>query len=179
MDDDTISRKAAVNALWKALYAYEDKTEKQFQESEDLDIYDWMVHRIFVQNMSDIDRRTILDLPSAERQKVQSNECKYWDNESNFCALYKPSTEQHEHITSEMDETFRMASEIRLAVGCNTSRECWELARKGEIKRIKHGQWIDGKCSVCEANAPYTEDGFWEETSYCPYCGAKMDKILT
>lgn len=68
MDDDTISRKAAVNALWKALYAYEDKTEKQFQESEDLDIYDWMVHRIFVQNMSDIDRRTILDLPSAERQ---------------------------------------------------------------------------------------------------------------
>lgn len=28
-------------------------------------------------------------------------------------------------------------------------------------------------------NAPYTEDGFWEETSYCPYCGAKMDKILT
>jgi rubrerythrin len=67
MDDDTISRKAAVNALWKALYAYEDKTEKQFQESEDLDIYDWMVHRVFVQNMSDIDRRIILDLPSTER----------------------------------------------------------------------------------------------------------------
>lgn len=66
MDDDTISRKAAVNALWKVLYAYEDKTEKQFQESEDLDIYDWMVHRIYVQNMSDIDRRTILDLPSAQ-----------------------------------------------------------------------------------------------------------------
>lgn len=68
MDDDTISRKAAVNALWKALYAYEDKTKKQFLESEDLDIYDWMVHRIFVQNMSDIDRRIILDLPSAERR---------------------------------------------------------------------------------------------------------------
>lgn len=50
------------------MYAYEDKTEKQFQESEDLDIYDWMVHRIYVQNMSDIDRRTILDLPSAERR---------------------------------------------------------------------------------------------------------------
>ena len=66
--DDTISRKAAVNALWKALYEYEDKTEKRFQESEDLDIYDWMVHRIFVQNMSDIDRRIILDLPSAERR---------------------------------------------------------------------------------------------------------------
>ena len=68
MNEDTISRKAAVNALWKALYEYEDKTEKRFQESEDLDIYDWMVHRIFVQNMSDIDRRIILDLPSVQRR---------------------------------------------------------------------------------------------------------------
>lgn len=80
MDDDTISRKAAVNALWKALYAYEDKTEKQFQESEDLDIYDWMVHRVFVQNMSDIDRRIILDLPSAERRgQWIENETSYAD----------------------------------------------------------------------------------------------------
>lgn len=94
MSEDTISRKAAVNALWKALYEYENKTEKQFLESEDLDIYDWMVHRIFVQNMSDIDRRTILDLPSAERQKVQSNECEYWDDESNFCTLNRPSAER-------------------------------------------------------------------------------------
>lgn len=94
MNDDTISRKAAVNALWKALYEYEDKTEKQFLESEDLDIYDWMVHRIFVQNMSDIDRRTILDLPSAERQKGQPSECEYWDDESNFCTLNRPSVER-------------------------------------------------------------------------------------
>jgi hypothetical protein len=43
-----------------------DKTEKQFQESEDLDISDWMVHRIFVQNMNDIDRQTILNLPPAQ-----------------------------------------------------------------------------------------------------------------
>ena len=65
---DLISREEAVNALWKALYEYEDKTEKQFQESEDLDVGDWMLHRIFVQNMSDIDIQTILDLPSAEQQ---------------------------------------------------------------------------------------------------------------
>ena len=68
MDNDLISRQAAINALRKALYEYEDKTEKQFQESEDLDIYDWVVHRIFVQNMNDIDVQTILDLPSAERR---------------------------------------------------------------------------------------------------------------
>ena len=61
---DCISRQAAIDVLWKALYEYEDKTEKQFQESEDLDVGDWIEHRIFVQNMNDIDRQTILNLPS-------------------------------------------------------------------------------------------------------------------
>ena len=63
---DLISRQAAIDALWKALFEYEDKTEKQFQESEDLDVGDWIEHRIFVQNMNDIDRQTILNLPSAQ-----------------------------------------------------------------------------------------------------------------
>ena len=66
---DLISRQAAIDALWKALYEYEDKTEKQFQESEDLDVGDWILHRIFVQNMSDIDRQTILNLPSAQPEQ--------------------------------------------------------------------------------------------------------------
>ena len=64
--DDLISRQAAIDALWKALYEYEDKTEKQFQESDELDIGDWILHRIFVQNMSDIDRQTIRNLPSTQ-----------------------------------------------------------------------------------------------------------------
>lgn len=67
--EDTISRQAAIDALWKALYEYEDKTEKQFQESEDLDVGDWIEHRIFVQNMNDIDRQTILNLPSAQPKR--------------------------------------------------------------------------------------------------------------
>lgn len=66
---DTISRQAAIDSLWKALYEYEDKTEKQFMESEELDVGDWIQHRIFVQNMSDIDRQTILNLPSVEQQQ--------------------------------------------------------------------------------------------------------------
>ena len=79
--DDLISRQAAIDALWKALYEYEDKTEKQFQESEDLDVGDWILHRIFVQNMSDIDRQTILNLPSA--QPVQWIPCNWHrDNEN-------------------------------------------------------------------------------------------------
>lgn len=67
--DDLISRQAAIDALWKALYEYEDKTEKQFQESEDLDVGVWIGHRIFVQNMNDIDRQTILNLPSAQPEQ--------------------------------------------------------------------------------------------------------------
>ena len=69
VSEDCISRQAAIDALWKALYEYEDKTEKQFQESEDLDIRDWCVHRIFVQNMNDIDRQTLLDLPPQSGSK--------------------------------------------------------------------------------------------------------------
>ena len=66
---DCIRRAEAIDALWKALYAYEDKTEKQFQESDELDVSDWIEHRIFVQNMSDIDRQTILALPSAQPEQ--------------------------------------------------------------------------------------------------------------
>ena len=69
--DDMISRQAAIDALWKALYEYEDKTEKQFQESDELDVGDWILHRVFVQNMSDIDRQTILELPSAQPKAIR------------------------------------------------------------------------------------------------------------
>ena len=65
-ENDVIFRKAAIDALWKALYEYEDETEKQFLESEELDVGEWIGHRIFVQNMNDIDRQTILNLPSAQ-----------------------------------------------------------------------------------------------------------------
>ena len=75
--DDLISRQAAIDALWKALHEYQDKTEKQFQDSEELDLYDWMVHRIFVQNMSDIDRQTILNLPSAQPEIIRCKDCRH------------------------------------------------------------------------------------------------------
>lgn len=67
--EDYISRQDAIDALWKALYEYEDKTEKQFQESNELCISDWISHRLFVQNMSDIDRDIIQNLPSVKPQQ--------------------------------------------------------------------------------------------------------------
>lgn len=75
--DDTISRQAAIDALWKTLYEYEDETEKQFLESEELDVGEWIGHRIFVQNMNDIDRQTILNLPSAQPEIIRCKDCKY------------------------------------------------------------------------------------------------------
>ena len=100
-----------------------------------------------------------------------------WEKLKNLENL--PSAERHEPITSEMDEIFRIASEIRLAVGCNTSRECWELARKGDIQRVRHGQWIDKyndgdwHCSACGAIVEKDEQNRhnWYR---CYHCGAKM-----
>lgn len=96
MTSDLISRREAIDALWNALYEYEDETEKQFRESEDLDVRDWIGHRIFVQNMNDIDRQTILNLPSIDAvQVVQCKDCLFNDgdgpNEDDkyWCALHQ------------------------------------------------------------------------------------------
>ncbi len=63
---DLIDRQAAIDALWKALFAYEDKTERKFIERDELDVSDWAEHRLFVQGMNDSDRQAILELPSVE-----------------------------------------------------------------------------------------------------------------
>lgn len=72
---DCVSREDAVNALRKALYKYEDETEKQFKESKELNLEDWFQHRIFVQNMNDIDIQTILKLPSVQQQPFINKPC--------------------------------------------------------------------------------------------------------
>jgi len=121
--DDLISRQAAIDALWKALYEYEDKTEKQFQESDELDVGDWMQHRIFVQNMSDIDRQTILALPSAERDykfNEWCTDCKEYDQERHCCPRFN-------HV-------------IR-----TTLQEVQENRKKGKLLNANPV----GECSVC------------------------------
>ena len=64
--NDSVSRQAAIDALCKELYKYEDMIEKHFQESEDSDVRDWMLYRVFVKNISYIVRQTILKLPPAQ-----------------------------------------------------------------------------------------------------------------
>ena len=65
--NDLISRSDALSAMWKALYEYEDKTEKRFQESEDLDVSEWIMNdRMWVQNGHNLCVNVIASLPSAE-----------------------------------------------------------------------------------------------------------------
>lgn len=65
-----IERDAAVDALNKALFAYEYETEAQFKNEPELDISEWFLHRIFVQRMNGIDRQTILAIPAADVRPV-------------------------------------------------------------------------------------------------------------
>ena len=49
-----------------------------------------------------------------------------------------------------------------------------------EISTVRHGRWLDGKCTVCGWEEPdvctwlgYDSEA-WIETPYCPNCGCKM-----
>lgn len=64
---DLISRQSAIDATWKALFDYQDRTEKQFMESDELDLSEWFLHRIFVQNVHAEILEKILELPSAQQ----------------------------------------------------------------------------------------------------------------
>ena len=148
---DMISRQAAIDALWKALYEYEDKTEKQFQESEDLDIQDWIQHRIFVQNMSDIDRRTILDLPPVQP--------KNWTliiplNESDFKSVRRIMLDNKPWCRTFYEDV------------------------PGEAHWIKSYTPDDGEiyeCDNCGVTWQFTDGGPEEnEAFFCPKCGFKM-----
>ena len=79
---DLISRQDAIDAMWKALYAYEDLTEKQFMEHEELELEDWFQHRIFVQRMHEECMKAVNSLPSAEPKIDDENELKFYYVES-------------------------------------------------------------------------------------------------
>ena len=97
------------------------------------------------------------------------------------CIDAAPTIEPKDMIPSEWDETFRIASNIRIGLGVNTANECWELVRNGEIQRVKHGRWIiddEGyvRCGACNNKQPWTIDTV-ELTNYCCHCGARMNGI--
>ena len=51
-----------------------------------------------------------------------------------------------------------------------------------DVQEVKQGRWItkgqDIFCSVCGEESAYTFCGASKFSNYCPYCGAKMDKVI-
>lgn len=64
---------------------------------------------------------------------------------------------------------------------CCTAAEFLNNIPDADVAPVRHGRWLDGKCTVCGWEEPDvgTWDGYdaeaWIETPYCPNCGAKMD----
>jgi len=152
---DTIYRQAAIDALWKALHEYEDKTEKQFQESEDLDVGDWIEHRIFVQNMNDIDRQTILNLPSAQPDVTDRNVGDMIFRQDAIDVTWEKMT---------YTEQWYVLTEVRRRLKALPSAQSEQ----------KSGEWIyDGTKRIC----PFCKDFIVTGRSivkYCWNCGARL-----
>lgn len=103
MTDDTIYRQAALDALGKD----PGFKVKLFGKSYDEGRSDqWFK-----------DVHALTTLPSAELTT-----CKYWDMESNFCALYRPSA-QPEDYTELKREFIRMASYIDVLLECSDEQK--------------------------------------------------------
>ena len=75
--DDLISRQAAIDAIC--------------EHGTDLERRGITVIAVVYHKQATVD--LLENLPSAERLEVQSSECEYWDSESNFCSLHRPSAE--------------------------------------------------------------------------------------
>ncbi len=161
--DDLIDRQAAIDALWKALFEYEDKTEMQFQKSDELDVADWIVHRIFVQNMSDIDRQTILQLPSAQPELIKK------------VAYIRGFEQGRTQGMIDAQERKKMNRQRKVLItitynemGIIIDTKAEELDSSAQLER-KTGRWIDypiaDGCIQCSACGVLR---MGEPSNYCP-----------
>lgn len=47
-----------------------------------------------------------------------------------------------------------------------------------EDYEVKHGRWINGKCSVCGEHALcWLMSSGYCSSPYCPWCGARMNEV--
>ena len=67
-------------------------------------------------------------------------------------------------------------------VVCDFAIKMVNLMPPADVQEVIHGKWYYGICTCCGWEMPdrYSYDGYDDEPlgkmSYCPNCGAKMDK---
>lgn len=129
------------------------------------------------------------ELPIIEEQQT----CEYWDSESKFCALCRPSVQTCDDAVSRKAaiDVLSLGKEILSrvlddvdVVGTDREKYSWGLGLiESDIEDIKElpsvqpqrktGKWIyawnDYKCSVCG------EIVLRHKYQFCPNCGAKME----
>lgn len=89
-------------------------------------------------------------LPSAEQKT-----CEYWDDESNYCALNRPTAEPERKTGKWLEKEVIHADEAKEAIE----------------------EWQSCKCSVCGRydTRPYMY--YFSEPHYCSWCGALNGEI--
>lgn len=83
---------------------------------------------------------------------AQPETCDYWDSESNYCALNKPSAQPtHDDGSNALD-----------ALDCVAQR-------KGKWIVYYHGgTWLSYECNLCRHSS-------MDRTPFCSYCGSRME----
>lgn len=143
MSEDTISRQAAIDAI--------DEIESEVADGDGFQYDKW--------------RRHFCDLPSAEPES-----CEYWDAESNYCALNRPSAQPE-------------PEEFEWCTGCkeyDQEAHCchrWTKAIRNTVEEIKNAQpeprWIPVKTRPMDEE----EKRYWEE-HYAYTFGEDYDGIM-
>ena len=85
-------------------------------------------------------------------------------------------------VLLDMLDSFRdKANGNPVIIGLETVVQLVEAMSAVGAEPVRHGAWMDDKCSVCKENLTVTIEG--EEVkltnikaNYCPVCGAKMDE---
>ena len=76
-----------------------------------------------------------------------------------------------------MAECYNTACPYCVDYQCRRTCTC-DMRLYGEYAKVKHGRWI--KCSDVYSDGDYEcsecHKREWNDTDYCPNCGAKMDE---
>ena len=56
----------------------------------------------------------------------------------------------------------------------NYKSECMNFLDEKEVARVRHGKWIGDDPAEWECSLCHYKVARWNNTSYCPCCGAKM-----